>query len=277
MADAATPRSYLAANREEAESSLLELMRFATVSTEGDHRDEIRGAAAWLVNHLEGLGFDSATVLETGGNPSVTARIHHAPGQPILLIYGHYDVQPAENEEEWTRPPFDPTVEDGFIWGRGASDDKGQFMALINGLASYIQTGTPLPLNVTVLIEGEEEINSVHLQDLLLRNRELLSCDAVVAADSLMLDRDHPTILLSVRGHAFLELTVTGPRNDLHSGTFGGSVDNPINVLTRMLAALQDGTTRKVLIPGFYDDVAELSGDERKRINELLHHRGRLV
>ncbi|MDJ0663148.1 MAG: M20/M25/M40 family metallo-hydrolase [Acidimicrobiia bacterium] len=267
MADDPGPLTYLASTRARAESSLLELMRFPTVSTDGAHGEDIRNAAEWLVAHLQHLGFESAAILETEGYPAVTATWHKVPGRPVLLVYGHYDVQPADNEKEWILPPFAPVVEDGFIWGRGASDDKGQFMALLNGVSAYIQTGTPLPVNVTVLIEGEEEINSVHLSDLLESEAERLSCDAVVAADSLMLDRNHPVILISVRGHAFVELTVTGPQTDLHSGTFGGSVDNPINVLARMLAALQDGTTRKVLIPGFYDDVIELDQAERDRIN----------
>lgn len=207
-------------------------------------------------------------IRKTAGHPVVYAEWLEADTAPTLLIYGHFDVQPIDPANEWTRPPFMPTIEGGNLYARGASDDKGQSFAIIAGLESYFKTSGKLPVNVKILLEGEEEVTSPNLFPYIRAHAEELTADAILIADQDMLDPQHPVIMWGVRGILYLEVEVTGPAHDLHSGTFGGSVDNPFNVLVRLLAQLQDGKSRKVLIPHFYDKVEELTNEERTLISQ---------
>ena len=183
-----------------------------------------------------------------------------------MLIYGHFDVQPVDPLDEWQRPPFEPIVDCENVYARGASDDKGQAFAILAALESYLESGAELPINVKILLEGEEEISSPNLFSYLREHADQLAADAVLIADSAMLDPGHPVVMYGVRGSLYVEIEVRGPQTDLHSGTFGGAVDNPFNVLSRLLASLQDSESRRVLIPGFYDQVEEPDEDERARI-----------
>jgi acetylornithine deacetylase/succinyl-diaminopimelate desuccinylase-like protein len=183
-----------------------------------------------------------------------------------LLIYGHFDVQPTDPDEEWTRPPFEPIIEGDNLYARGASDDKGQAFSVLAALESYFKTAGRLPVNVKVLLEGEEEITSPNLFPYIRDRVDELRADAILIADQDMLSPQHPVIMWGVRGNLYVEIEVRGPAHDLHSGTFGGAVDNPFNVLARLLAQLQDGETRKILIPDFYDNVQELDAEERALI-----------
>jgi acetylornithine deacetylase/succinyl-diaminopimelate desuccinylase-like protein len=185
------------------------------------------------------------------------------------LIYGHVDVQPIDPAEEWTHPPFEPVVEGDNLYARGASDDKGQAFAVLAALESYLKTSGQLPVNVKVLLEGEEEVTSPNLFPYIRAHAQELSADAILIADQDMLDPEHPIIMWGERGNLYTEIEVRGPAHDLHSGTFGGAVDNPFNVLVRLLAKLQDETSRKILIPNFYDKVQELTDEERALISQV--------
>jgi acetylornithine deacetylase/succinyl-diaminopimelate desuccinylase-like protein len=202
----------------------------------------------------------------TKGHPVVYAEWLETINAPTLLIYGHFDVQPTDPDEEWIRPPFEPIIDGDNLYARGASDDKGQAFAVLAALNSYFKTSGKLPVNVKVLLEGEEEITSPNLFSYLREHAGELSADAVLIADQDMLDPEHPIVMWGVRGNLYTEVEVRGPAHDLHSGTFGGSVDNPFNVLVRLLAQLQEEKTRQVLIPNFYNKVEELNGEERALI-----------
>jgi acetylornithine deacetylase/succinyl-diaminopimelate desuccinylase-like protein len=191
------------------------------------------------------------------------------PAAPTLLAYGHYDVQPVDPVEEWLAPPFEPVVRGDDLFGRGASDDKGQVMAILAAVASYLHTGGALPVNFKMVVEGEEEISSPNLAPWVREHRQMLAADAVLICDSGILDPQTPLINHGVRGMAYMEVEVCGPRGDLHSGLFGGQVDNPFNVLVRMLAQLQDGESRRVLVPGFYDRVQPADDEERALMAQI--------
>jgi len=244
---------------------LCDWLRIPSISTLPDHAADVRRAAQWTRETLQAIGFDSVELVETPWHPIVTAEWLGAEG-PTLLIYGHFDVQPVDPLGEWRTPPFEPQVIGDNLVARGASDDKGQAFAILAALESYLKTSGRLPLNVKVLLEGEEEITSPHLAPFLRERRQSLLADAVLIADQEMLAPQAPLILYGTRGNVYLEIEVSGPATDLHSGTFGGAVDNPFNVLARLLAALQDGTTHRINIPGFYESVRPLSEGERELI-----------
>lgn len=241
-----------------------ELLRFPSISTLAENSADIERAADWLVNYLKEIGLSEAQKYSTAGHPLVYAEWLGAGASfPTLLIYGHYDVQPVDPLDLWHTPPFEPVVNGDFLHGRGASDDKGQMMALLVALEAYLKTSGRLPLNVKVLLEGEEEILSPNMGPFLAEHSHQLACDAVLICDDSILDPQTPVITYGLRGNCYMEVRVSGPAGDLHSGSFGGAVDNPLNVLVRMLAALQDGKTHKVLIPGFYDRVRQIDEAER--------------
>lgn len=254
--------AYAQAARARQLGQLCEWLHIPSISTDPAHNADMLVAAEWLRGHLAGIGMQGAELLPTGGHPVVYAEwLGAGPAAPTLLIYGHYDVQPAEPLEQWRTPPFEPTFIGDTLYCRGASDDKGQVFALVCAIESCLATGGA-PVNLKLLIEGEEEISSPNLASLVRARREQLAAHAVLIADQPMLAPDLPVIMVGVRGNCYLELELRGPRTDLHSGTFGGAVDNPLNVLARLLARLQ-GDDRRVLVPGFYDDVRELSAEER--------------
>ena len=261
-------QSYVEEHRERFLEELKEYLRIPSISTDAEHKDDVRECASWLHAHLEGIGVDSVVVEETDGHPIVYAEHCNKPGAPTILVYGHYDVQPPDPLDLWDSPPFEPEIRDGKIFARGATDDKGQLFAHIKGLEAHLATSGELPVNVKLLIEGEEEVGSPNLTPWVESNAERLSCDAVVISDSSMFAPGLPTITYGLRGLTYFEVTVTGPDHDLHSGLYGGAVPNPINELSKLIAQLHHDDGR-VAIPGFYDDVEELTAEERDQFAEL--------
>jgi acetylornithine deacetylase/succinyl-diaminopimelate desuccinylase-like protein len=267
LSDAAL--DYARANRQSSLECLLELLRFPTISAQFPANQAAFDACAnWLVKTLLNIGLQRAERLPTGGPDVVFAEWLGAGDAPTLLIYGHYDVMPVDPASEWLHPPFEPVVDEKRIYARGASDDKGQFFALLCAAEAWIKTGG-LPVNLKVLLEGEEEETSRCLVEFIRSQKKLLSCDGIVIADMDALDPMLPLVEYGTRGNCSMEVTVRGPSKDLHSGTYGGAVDNPLNVLVRMLAEIQDGETRKILIPGFYDRVIELTPREQALAGEV--------
>lgn len=258
---------YARANRQNHLIHLQKWLRIPSISTLPEHRDDLVRAAEFAADKLHEMEFENVDIDTSRSHPILYAERTglHAP---TLLVYGHFDVQPVDPLEAWTRPPFDPIVEDENLYARGASDDKGQAFAILAALESYLKTSGKLPVNVKVLLEGEEEVASGCLKLYLSEHAGQLAADAILIADQDMLDPKIPVIMYGVRGSLSAEIEVTGPARDLHSGTFGGAVDNPLNVLVRLLAALQDGETRKVLIPGFYDKIERLSEEERNLLGQ---------
>src|ERR1043166_3714643 len=267
-----TVLTYLDQNQPRFVRELCEYLRFPSVSAQSQHRKDIDAAARWLVDHCQSIGL-SARLCPTDGNPVVVA---HTPrsnspsgnGRPHFLVYGHYDVQPAEPFELWKSPPFDPRLEGDSLFARGACDNKGQHFAHLKATEAYLKTDTELPCDLTFVIEGEEEVGSDHLAPFLKKNRAELRCDAIVISDTGMPDLKHPALTYALRGISAIEVRMRGPARDLHSGIFGGSGDNPAMVLCQLLARLRDKNGR-VAIPGFYDDVVPLSGYERKQLARI--------
>ncbi|MEX2601162.1 MAG: dipeptidase [Balneolaceae bacterium] len=250
------------------QDELFQLLRIPSISTDSGFKADIRKAADFLTNHLRQIGLETVELHETPGHPIVFASHMVQKELPTVLIYGHYDVQPPDPEEEWKTPPFDPVVKEKRVYARGASDDKGQSFTHIKALEAYLSTGQKLPVNVKVILEGEEEIGSPNLVPFLKENREKLSCDMVLISDTAMFDEDQPSLTYGLRGLAYLEVEVKGPNRDLHSGVYGGAVVNPANALCEMIARLKDEKGR-VTIPGFYEEVTGLSSDEREAYRDL--------
>ncbi len=240
---------------------LLTLLRFPSVSTDPVRRDDVRACAQWLQNRLATLGL-TTRLHETPGHPVLVAQNRHQPGRRTVLLYGHYDVQPAEPLNEWLSPAFEPDIRDGRIYCRGATDNKGQLMAHVQGLTETLAEHGELPVNLTIVFEGEEEIGSPNLQPFLEAHRDLLACDVVAISDTGMVAPGVGTFTYGLRGIACMEVIVRGPSIDLHSGTFGGAVANPCTMAARLAASLHDAEGR-VLIPGFYDAVRPLQDWER--------------
>jgi acetylornithine deacetylase/succinyl-diaminopimelate desuccinylase-like protein len=242
-------------------SRLLEFLRFPSISTDSAYAIDVKRCAEWLTAQLREIGL-AVELHTTPGHPIVVAKNRHKPGLRNVLIYGHYDVQPVDPLSLWTHPPFEPHVENGVIFARGATDNKGQIMAHILGIQEALSHGE-LPVNLTVLVEGEEECGSTHLEDFLVAHREELACDIVAISDTGMVGRGIPTLTYGLRGIGALEIKITGPTTDLHSGIYGGAVANPLTMLSRLLATLHDPSGH-VSVEGFYDDVAPLADWERK-------------
>jgi len=248
---------------------LKHLLRIPSVSVDPARCDSMALASHAVLDSLRKAGL-SAELIETDGPPLVYAESPPVPGKPVVLVYGHYDVQPPEPLELWITPPFEPTERDGNLYARGATDDKGQVLTHINSVAAWAATGRPLPLQVKFLIEGEEEAGSEQLYSYLARPEaaKKLACDVVVISDSSQYAPGQPAITYGLRGIAYFELLVTGPKQDLHSGSFGGAINNPANALARLIAQLMDEQGR-VQLPGFYEPVQPLTDAERARWNEL--------
>ncbi|GAB6061755.1 dipeptidase [Deferrisoma palaeochoriense] len=257
----------LEARREALLEELFAFLRIPSVSADPAQAADVARAAEWLAGRLARSGFE-ARAEPTGGHPAVVAEWRGAPGAPTVLLYGHYDVQPADPADGWTSDPFEPAVRDGRIVARGATDDKGQLFCHVAALGAHLEVHGRLPVNVVVLFEGEEESGSEHLEAFLQAHRDRFRCDAVVVSDSGRLDPAVPAITYGLRGLVYLELTVRGPNRDLHSGSFGGTVANPANALARLLASLQDEAGR-VAVPGFYDRVRPLEAWEREAFARL--------
>ncbi|MGE0534907.1 MAG: dipeptidase [Pirellulales bacterium] len=260
-------QTYCDAHASRFEDELCELLRIESVSADSTRRDEVRKAAAWIASQFQKLGLQTETC-ETAGYPIVYAESPAVPGAPVVLVYGHYDVQPPDPLGEWISPPFEPTRRDGNFYARGATDDKGQMFTHIKSTEAWLKTVGSLPVQLKFLIEGEEEVGSRNLDDFIEANRQRLKCDVVVVSDTSQFGVDQPAVTYGLRGIAYYELRLFGPKQDLHSGTFGGAVTNPANALVKMLTALIDDRGR-VQVPGFYDDVTPLSDLEREQIAAL--------
>ena len=261
--------SYLKQERSRHLGELKELLSIPSVSTDPQRADDVRRAARWVSERLKKAGCTRVKVHPTRKHPIVYGEWLGARGQPTILVYGHYDVQPVDPLELWESDPFTPTVRGGKLFARGASDDKGQVIVHVNALEAHLKNGG-CPVNVKFLIEGEEEIGSPNLDEFIDRNKKLLSCDAVVVSDTAMFAKGHPSICYGLRGLAYVEVSVTGTDRDLHSGTFGGAVVNPANALVNMLDTLKDAKGR-IKIKGFYDKVARLTAKERRAFAKLPH------
>jgi acetylornithine deacetylase/succinyl-diaminopimelate desuccinylase-like protein len=259
---------HIDARQEEHLNELKEFLRIPSVSTKTEHKPDIEKAAHWVAEKLRAAGLENVEIAPTRQHPLVYGESLRAPGKPTILFYGHYDVQPAEPLDLWTTPAFEPTVRDGKLFGRGTADDKGQVHIHIKALDALRQTAGKLPVNVKVMIEGEEEIGSVSLWDFVNQNRERLKADALVVSDTSMLARGVPSITYGLRGLNYYEVQITGPAQDLHSGVFGGAVPNPLTILCETIAKLHDKNFH-VTVPGFYDGVVVPSKQERKALNAL--------
>jgi acetylornithine deacetylase/succinyl-diaminopimelate desuccinylase-like protein len=252
--------------REQTLGGLMELLRIPSVSTKPEHAADMTRCANWLADRLRAANL-KADVRPTGGHPIVLAKNEHQPDRPTVLFYGHYDVQPPEPLDKWITPPFEPTVRNGAVYARGAVDDKGQVWANVAAIETWQESGG-LPVNLTMLIEGEEEIGSENLERFVAAHREELAADIVLVCDTGQFARGAPAITYGLRGLVYTEIFLTGPDHDLHSGMYGGAVPNPANVLCELLATLHKPDA-SVNIPGFYDDVRPLSAEEREAWKKL--------
>ena len=246
---------------------LFALILIPSISAKTEHKDDMQRCARYWQEHLQGLGVQ-AEVYQTAGNPIVYGEYIIDASAPTVLVYGHYDVMPAEPLELWKSEPFEPEIRDGHIWARGADDDKGQSMTQIKGFETAKALGL-LRCNVKFVLEGEEEIGSTHLESFLTQYKDMLSADVILVSDTSMVSSEVPSLTSGLRGLAYWEIEVTGPNRDLHSGHFGGAVGNPINELCRLIAKVQDEHTGRIQIPGFYDDVVDLTNAEREMIAQV--------
>jgi len=260
---------YLDENKEKHINELFEFLRIQSISSEIDHKEDINKAAKWLIDNFKSIGIENAKMIETKGHPLVYAEwLGAGPKAKTVLIYGHYDVQPVDPIELWESTPFEPFIKNGKIVARGSADDKGQLFVHLKAAEGYLKSNTQLPVNLKFIIEGEEEASESNIDEFIEQNPDLLSCDSVVISDTEWFHSDTPSICYGLRGIAYLEIEVVGPNRDLHSGTFGGAVDNPILVLSWMLSQMKN-RYGKITIPGFYDDVLELTEEERINFKKL--------
>jgi acetylornithine deacetylase/succinyl-diaminopimelate desuccinylase-like protein len=260
--------AYVDGNRQRFVDELIEWVRVPSVSSDPSRAGDVVRSAEFLAAHLRGLGAGKVEVWPTEGHPSVFAEWMNAPGKPTLLVYGHHDVQPVDPLGEWVTPPFEPSVRDGRLWGRGVVDDKGQVYIHVKAIESFVRTHGKLPINLRLIVEGEEEVGSAHLDGILRGHAKDLESDFVCVSDTAMFGRGIPSLCVGLRGLSYVEVHVEGPALDLHSGSFGGGVMNPVNALAKMIAALHDPSGR-VTVPGFYDTVVPLTAKERAEIAAL--------
>lgn len=258
--------NYIEANKERFLEELFGLIRIPSVSSLAEHKPDMYKAAEYWKNLILEAGADKAAVYETDGNPVTYGEKIIDPSKPTVLVYGHMDVMPVDPIEKWDTDPFEPVIKEGKIWARGADDDKGQAFMHAKAFELMVKTDT-LPCNVKFMIEGEEEVGSPNLGKFCEQHKEMLQADVILVSDTSMIAPDIPSITTGLRGLAYWEVEVTGPNRDLHSGLFGGAVANPINVLCEMITSMTDAEN-KITIPGFYDDVMEVSPAERAKLGE---------
>jgi acetylornithine deacetylase/succinyl-diaminopimelate desuccinylase-like protein len=254
-------KEYIEANKDRFLTELIELLKIPSISADSAYKSDTMAAADAVKKMLEHAGAENTEICSTAGYPVVYGEKILDPTLPTILVYGHYDVQPADPIELWDSPPFEPVIKDDKIYARGAADDKGQMYMHVKALELMVKTDQ-LPCNVKFIIEGEEEVGSVNLGTFIRENKERLKADIILISDTSMLSMEHPSITTGLKGLSYLEVEVTGPNRDLHSGVYGGAVANPINILSKMIASLTDENNR-ITIPGFYDNVAEVSAEER--------------
>lgn len=263
-------KEYQEKNKERFLNELLELLKIPSVSARSEHKADLIRCAEAVKSGLLKAGADKAAIYETEGHPIVYGEKIIDPKAPTVLVYGHYDVQPADPLNLWITEPFQPTIRDGKIYARGACDDKGQFYMHVKALETMIQTGT-LKTNIKFCIEGEEEVGSPNLAKFVASHKELLKSDVILISDTAMISLDNPSIDIGVRGLSYIEVEVIGPNRDLHSGVYGGAVANPITMLAKMIASCHDENNH-ITIPGFYDDVVESTPEERKLMAEAPYN-----
>lgn len=259
-------KEYISTNQERFLAELFELLRIPSVSADSKHAGDVRKAAEFLLEKLKQAGVDKAELCETAGYPIVYAEKIIDPKLPTVLVYGHYDVQPPDPLDLWTSPPFEPVVKDGKIYARGACDDKGQAYMHVKAFEAMMKLNQ-VACNIKFMIEGEEEVGSENLDTFVVKNKEKLKADVILISDTSIISLDQPSITVGLRGLSYMEVEVTGPNRDLHSGVYGGAVANPINTLSKMIASMHDEKGR-VTIPGFYDKVVELTAADREAMNK---------
>lgn len=259
-------KEYISTNKDRFLAELFEWLRIPSVSADSRHKADVRKAAEFLKEKFSAAGVDKVEICETKGHPIVYAEKITDPSLPTVLVYGHYDVQPADPLDLWDSPPFEPVIKDDKIFARGSCDDKGQVYMHVKAFETMMKHNH-LPCNVKFMVEGEEEVGSDNLGTFVKQNKAKLKADIILISDTALISLDHPSITTGLRGLSYMEVEVTGPNRDLHSGVYGGAVANPINILCRMIASLHDENER-VTIPGFYDKVAALSEAERKALNK---------
>jgi acetylornithine deacetylase/succinyl-diaminopimelate desuccinylase-like protein len=259
-------KEYIKTNKDRFLNELFDWLRIPSVSADSRHKEDVRRAAEFLKNKFAQAGVDKVEICETKGHPIVYAEKIIDPSKPTVLVYGHYDVQPADPLNLWDSPPFEPVIKNDKIYARGACDDKGQVYMHVKAFEIMMKHNL-LPCNVKFMVEGEEEVGSDNLGTFVKENKSKLKADIILISDTALISLDHPSITTGLRGLSYMEVEVTGPNRDLHSGVYGGAVANPINILCKMIASLHDENNR-VTIPGFYDKVAELSASERESLNK---------
>jgi acetylornithine deacetylase/succinyl-diaminopimelate desuccinylase-like protein len=260
--------TYLDGNKERYLNELRDLLSIPSISNSAEHAGELRRCAEWMAGHMRSIGLNNVQIIPTAGHPVVYADWLGAPGKPTVLLYGHYDVQPPEPLELWTSPPFEATVRGENLYARGSSDDKGQVFIHLKSIEAFLKNTGALPVNIKLIIEGEEEIGSEHLEVFVTEHKELLKADLVLISDSSMFAKGVPSICYGLRGLSYMQIELKGPNRDLHSGSFGGTVHNPIQALAEIIAQLHDKHGR-VTVPGFYKDVRSLSAKERAAYKKL--------
>jgi acetylornithine deacetylase/succinyl-diaminopimelate desuccinylase-like protein len=260
--------TYLTEHRDVFIQELMEFLRIPSISSLPEHKEDVQRAAKWLGSRMEAAGVESVQIMVTGGHPVVYGECLGAPGEPTILIYGHFDIQPVDPLDQWDNPPFEPVIRDGRIYARGATDNKGNLFIPIIVVEAMRKTRGRLPVNVKFLFEGQEEIGSPQLPHFIAANKDLLSCDLVLSADGGQWAEDQPALTLGTRGLVSLTVDVQGPDHDLHSGMYGGAVANPIHALVRILDSMHDEEGR-VSVEGFYDDVRSLTDGERAQVGRL--------
>lgn len=259
---------YIDSNKQRYQDELVEILKIPSISSSPDHADAMIEMANHLKIELERIDLDAVEVIPTDGHPVVYAEWLKAPGKPTLMIYGHYDVQPVDPVDLWDSPPFDPVIKGNKIFARGSADDKGQFYIHVKAVEAWLSQVGELPINVKFVLEGEEEVGSAHLGDFIAKYKDKIQADYVVISDTAMFREGHPGITYGLRGLTYLQIDVTATDTDLHSGSIGGVTLNPINALVQMLAQVKDEHNR-IQVPGFYDDVIDVSADEREKLGKL--------
>jgi acetylornithine deacetylase/succinyl-diaminopimelate desuccinylase-like protein len=259
---------FINTNRDRYVDELKKYLAIPSISALPQHKDDVRRCAEYTADELRRVGLQNVRLIETPGYPVVYGEWLEAPGAPTILFYGHYDVQPVDPLDLWESPPFEATIREGEIYARGAADDKGQIFMHFKAIEAHMKQNGRLPVNIKVILEGEEEVGSAHLDDFIRQNKDLLSADVVVISDSPMFERGVPSICYGLRGLVYFQIDLRGTRSDLHSGSFGGAVANPAYVLATILAQMKDRSGR-IKIPGFYDDVVALTEDERAEWKRL--------
>ncbi len=260
---------YVDSNKDRFKDELFELLKIPSISADSKYKKDVKEAATFLENQLKSIGMDEVKLCETDGNPVIFGKhLKAGADKPTVLIYGHYDVQPPDPLDLWETAPFEPTERDGKVYARGASDDKGQAYIHVKAIETWLKSGQDVPVNIKIILEGEEEVGSPNLVPFLKEYKDELACDMVLVSDTAMFAKDTPSITYGLRGLAYMELEVFGPNRDLHSGVYGGAVQNPLNALCEMVAKMKDENS-VIQIPGFYDDAIDLTEEEREAGRKL--------